>query len=262
MIDFGRLIVPFISPFPISLAFLIAGLALLYLNKRKAALLGFGLGIGVLLFFGYGIFTKQSLYHLERCYVPLVVDQINPKIRQQLRYVIVLGSGHISDPSLPTTAQIGGSSLYRLIEGIRICRLLPESKLVISGGTSPWDPVANAKVVSDVALRIGIAPEKIIIETQPKDTYEEAEVLKDLLGKQPFVLVTSAVHMKRAMKIFITFGMQPLPAPTDFILKDKPGSKIDSWLPNCGNLGISQRVIYEWMGEIWGRLKSSSENSR
>jgi len=262
MIDLGRLVVPFMAPFPISLALLIAGLGFFLLKKRKAVFFCFGFGIGILLFFGYGIFTKQALYRLERSYAPLAVHQVHPEVWRQIRHVVVLGSGHVSDPSLLTTSQMGGSSLYRLVEGIRISRLLPDSKLVISGGKNRWDPVANTQVVGDVALRIGIAPEMIVIEKRPKDTFEEAEILKGLLAKKPFVLVTSAAHMKRAMTIFEKLGMQPLPAPTDFILKNRPGAKIDSWLPSCGNLGISKRVIYEWMGEIWRRMKTRSRNSQ
>ncbi|MCE5283531.1 MAG: YdcF family protein, partial [Deltaproteobacteria bacterium] len=164
--------------------------------------------------------------------------------------VVVLGSGHVSDPDLPRTAQIGGSSLYRLVEGIRIYRLLPGSRLVLSGGLT-LDPVTNARIVGDVARQIGIPAQDAIVEERPRDTLEEAKVLRGLLGSEPFVLVTSAAHMKRAVGIFKDLGMLPLPAPTDFILKNGPAGSAETWLPNCGNIFISQRVIYEWLGEAW-----------
>ena len=245
-----RSIIPLIEPLPLSLALLIAGFGLLIAKRRKAAIVCSGLGISILLVLGYGVFTKQALYSLERSYPPLVVEKITPKVRDQIRYVVVLGSGHISDPDLPKTAQIGGSSLYRLVEGVRIYRLLPGSHLVISGGVIP-DPVTNARVVSDVARQIGIPVQDTIVEERPSDTIEEARLLQGLLGNSPFILVTSAAHMKRAVRIFQDFGMRPLPAPTDYIIKNRPGGSIESALPNCGNLWISQRFIYEWLGEIW-----------
>jgi hypothetical protein len=49
--------------------------------------------------------------------------------------------------------------------------------------------------------------------------------------------------------------MHPIPAPTDFILKERPYAAIHTMLPSCGNLEISKRVIYEWLGEVWGRIK-------
>jgi uncharacterized SAM-binding protein YcdF (DUF218 family) len=254
MMTIIRAMIPFFEPFPLSLALLVAGLGLLFVKRRKAAIAAFGMGIGILLVFGYGVFTKPVLYSLERSYAPLIVEQLTPKVRDQIRHVVVLGSGHVSDPDLPKTAQIGGASLYRLVEGVRIYRLLPGSRLVITGGVIP-DPVTNARVVGDVAQMIGIPVRDTIIEDRPSDTVEEARVLQGLLGGTPFVLVTSAAHMKRAVGIFQEFGMQPVPAPTDFIIKNKPGGTIESWLPNCGNLWISQRVIYEWFGEIWASMK-------
>jgi uncharacterized SAM-binding protein YcdF (DUF218 family) len=249
-----RAMIPFFEPLPVSLALFIAGLGLLVVKRRKAAVVAIGMGIGILLVFGYGVFTKPVLYSLERSYAPLIVEQLTPKVRDQIRHVVILGSGHVSDPDLPKTSQIGGSSLYRLVEGVRIYRLLPGSRLVICGGVIP-DPVTNARVVGDVAQLIGIPVQDMIIEERPSDTVDEARVLQGLLGGAPFVLVTSAAHMKRAVGIFQEFGMQPVPAPTDFIIKNKPGGTIESWLPNCGNLWISQRVIYEWFGEIWASMK-------
>jgi uncharacterized SAM-binding protein YcdF (DUF218 family) len=249
-----RAMIPFFEPLPVSLALFIAGLGLLVVKRRKAAVVAIGMGIGILLVFGYGVFTKPVLYSLERSYAPLIVEQLTPKVRDKIRHVVILGSGHVSDPDLPKTSQIGGSSLYRLVEGVRIYRLLPGSRLVICGGVIP-DPVTNARVVGDVAQLIGIPVQDMIIEERPSDTVDEARVLQGLLGGAPFVLVTSAAHMKRAVGIFQEFGMQPGPAPTDFIIKNKPGGTIESWLPNCGNLWISQRVIYEWFGEIWASMK-------
>jgi uncharacterized SAM-binding protein YcdF (DUF218 family) len=254
MMNIVRFILPGIAPLPISLALLVAGLGFLILRRRNAAIICIAFATGLLLVFGYGVYTKQALYRLERSYSPLVVEQITPSIRQQILYVVLLGSGHVSDPDLPKTAQIGGSSLYRLIEGIRIYRHLPGSKLVISGGVIP-DPVKNSWVVRDVAQQIGIPVQDMIVEERSTDTIEEAQMLQKLLGDKPFVLVTSAAHMKRALKIFQDFGMRPVPAPTDFILKNSPGKTSESWLPNCDNMLISQRAIYEWLGEIWRLMK-------
>lgn len=100
-------------------------------------------------------------------------------------------------------------------------------------------------MVRDVAQQIGIPVQDTIVEDRPADTVEEAQILQRLLSDKPFVLVTSAAHMKRAVRIFQDFGMRPEPAPTDYILKNRPGRTSESWLPNCYNLEISQRVIYE-----------------
>jgi len=217
--------------------------------------------IVVILFFGYGVFTKQALHNLERQYPPFSIDQLKTDVMQQIRYVVVLGNAHVSDPGLPESAKVSSASLYRLVEGIRIYRQLPGTRLIISGGIN-LDPVANAVMVSCIAQQIGINRQEIIVEDRPRDTFEEAELLQPLLGKAPFVLVSSAAHMPRAIRLFQHFDMSPLPAPTDFILKDRPHAAIDTLLPSCGNLEISKRVIYEWLGEVWGWMKKISGSSQ
>ncbi len=262
MIHLGRFVVPLISPLSIALILLIFGMGFCLLKKRRLSLVFTGSGIWVLLFFGYGVFTKNALHRVEQLYPPLAVERLAPEVKAQISFVVVLGSGHVSDPKLPTTSQIGGDSLYRLVEGIRIHRLLPGTRLVISGGTNVNDPAANATVVSDVAVKIGVATDDLLVEDRPRDTYEEAKLLKQILGEKPFVLVTAAAHMGRAVKIFKAFAMAPLPAPTNYVIKKASGTFVDNWLPSCGNLSISRRIIYEWMGEIWIQLKRVHENSQ
>ncbi len=141
-----------------------------------------------------------------------------------------------------------------MVEGIRFQRMLPKSKLVISGGRN-FDPVANARVVGNLALQLGVNPDKMIIEDRPRDTFEEAELLGPLLADHPFVLVTSACHMARALRLFRAAGMRPLPAPTDYIIKNKPGDVFHTSLPTCENFYIAQQLFYEWLGSLWSNVK-------
>lgn len=262
MINIARHILPIVEPLNLSLITLILGLGFLIWKKRKAGIACISLGICILLVSGYGLFSKQVLYRLENSHAPLDLDRVPLEIRQKVRYVVVLGSGHVSASNLPVTAQINGDSLYRLVEGIRIHRRLPGSKLVISGGKIPGDPMANADVVGSVAHEIGVTGKNIILEKRPRETYEEAKLLQDVLKNKPFVLVTSAAHMQRAVSIFKSFGTRPIPAPTDFILRSEPTQIISSYWPSCGNIGITQRVIYEWLGELWMRLKKTEKSSQ
>ncbi|MEW6334868.1 MAG: ElyC/SanA/YdcF family protein [Thermodesulfobacteriota bacterium] len=255
MIHVGRSLLPLIEPLFLALALLLSGLALLALKRKRAGVLSLGAGTAILLVSGYAWFAKPVLRALERAHPPLIVERLAPDLRDRIRHVVILGSGHVSDPDLPRTAQISASSLYRLVEGIRLYRQLPGSKLVIAGGVIP-DPVTNARVVGDVAQQIGVPAQDAIIEERPSDTLEEARLMQPLLGRTPFVLVTSAAHMARAVRIFEQFGMHPVPAPTDYIIKNRPGGAVASWLPNSGNLWISQRVIYEGLGKVWAWIRN------
>ena len=254
MIEIVRFIIPFFTPLSMGLLCVLLAFLCLLVRKQKTGLLALALGLAIFIFFGYGLTTRQQLYDLERQYPPLTINQIPSEVRQEIQYVVVLGSSHTTDPGIPETGQIGGSSLYRLIEGISIQRQLPQTKLVISGGVNQ-DPHPNALVVSRVAQLVGVDAVAMVIEDRPRDTFEEVKLLQPLLVNTPFILVTSAAHMVRAMNLFQNSGMKPIAAPTDFILKDNQQLTPEDILPSCSNLWISQRVIYEWLGTLWGRVK-------
>lgn len=129
---------------------------------------------------------------------------------------------------------------------------LPGTKLVLSGGKG-FDMVANATVMALVAKALNVAEEKIVTEPRPQDTAEEARLLQPLLRTMPFVLVTSAVHMKRAMELFAKQGMHPIPAPTDYIFRSNKRSPMDL-LPSIRNASLTERMVYEHLGRLWARM--------
>ena len=224
------------------------------LRLQKTAALFLVVGLGIFIFFGYGLVTREQLYKLERGYQPFDITSIEQEEQQKIKFVVVLGGSQVTNPSVPETGQLDGASLYRLVEGIHIQRLLPQTWLVLSGGTNQ-DSRSNAAVVGRVAEALGVDGGRMIIEGTPRDTFEEAKILQPMLKDQPFVLVTSAAHMKRAMKLFEKSGMRPIAAPTDFILKDNNLLTSDKLLPSCSNMMLSQRVIHEWLGNVWSLIR-------
>ena len=256
MIVLARFFTPFLMPLPLGMLFILLGLLFVLLRLRKLAAAALLCSLSIFLVFGYGLPARRSrLHELERQYPPLQLVQMPDEQRQQIKFVVVLGSGHVSDPAVPETGQLGTASLYRLFEGIRLHRELPESWLVVSGGVNQEDPVANAVVVGRTAQQLGVDGGRLVIEDRPRDTVEEARLLAPLLKDAPFILVTSAAHMGRAMQIFQKQGLQPLAAPTDFILKDRQRLSSASLLPSSFNLGLSEQVVYEWLGSLWSRLR-------
>ena len=106
-----------------------------------------------------------------------------------------------------------------------------------------------------MAESIGVPKERIIIENRPRDTLQEAEMLFPLLGQEAFVLVTSAMHMPRAMRIFQDHGMHPIAAPTDYVIKQEVVEAPGKLFPSAGNLDLSRRILYEWVAEQWMFIK-------
>jgi uncharacterized SAM-binding protein YcdF (DUF218 family) len=168
--------------------------------------------------------------------------------------VVVLGSGHVSDPALPVSARLNGEGLYRLVEGLRIARAEPWTTVVFSGYGGA-DPRPNALVYRDLALALGLDSARIRVEPRPRDTRQEAELLAPLLRGHAFALVTSAAHMPRAMTLFRAQGLAPVPAPTGHLVKEGGGGfDWGSLLPDPGALEIARTAWYEWLGRAWTRL--------
>jgi len=103
----------------------------------------------------------------------------------------------------------------RFVVGFRIHKLLPESRLVFSGG-AVFDPVSEAEVMARAAEIMGVEGDRIILEEISRDTGDQARLVQKIVGDERFILVTSASHMPRSMVLFRKSGMEPIPAPTDY----------------------------------------------
>ena len=120
-----------LSPLSLCIELLLLGLFLLWFTrKQRAGKTIVSLGVILLCLFSYCAISNIFLRPLEHEYPPL----INPAEVQGIKWVVVLGGGHISDPGIPATSQLSDASLARLVEGVRLYKMLPGSKLVLSGG--------------------------------------------------------------------------------------------------------------------------------
>ncbi|MDP6925332.1 MAG: envelope biogenesis factor ElyC [Candidatus Scalindua sp.] len=254
-----KIIPAFIYPLPISLLFSFVGLYLLWFTtKQKVGKVLVSVGLVILTLFSYSILTNRLLRPLERQYgkfeinSSLAVTETDDK--SEVKFIVVLGGGHTSDPELPLLSQLGKGSLVRLIEGIRIYRKYPGSKLLLSGG-AVFDPVSEAEIMARVAREIGVPERDIILESKSQDTRDEALFIKPIVGNEPFVLVTTASHIPRSMALFKKLGMNPIPSPVGHSIRDGKRPIFYSFFPSTGNLYKTELAIHEYLGLTWARLR-------
>ncbi len=238
-------------PLPFCIEILLLGLIVLWFSRRQK--------IGkVVVFLGVALLTALSYDAVSNSLLrPLEYQYDSPGNRGEIsdvKWVVVLGGGHISDSRVPITSQISGTSLVRLVEGIRLHKMLPGSKLILSGGGS-FDPVPNAKIMADVAMAIGIDREDLILESVSRDTRDEARLIQRIVGDERCILVTSASHMPRSVSLFKKLGMKPLPAPTAHQVKEPQGRGPSTFFPRPDSLRKAEIAVHEYLGSIWSRIR-------
>lgn len=177
---------------------------------------------------------------------------------QKVEYIVVLGGGYTWDEKWAPSSNLINNSLPRLNEGIRLWLANPGSKIIFTGAAAKTNPVSTAEAGARVAESLGVPRTAIITLDSPKDTEEEAAAVKQAIGDAPFLLVTSASHLPRAMIFFEHAGLHPLPAPANQLAIDAPLNPWERVIPSPVWLMHSDRVGYESLGRLWQWLKGSS----
>ncbi len=173
-------------------------------------------------------------------------------------YIIVLGAGHTSNPALPLTQQLSETVMQRLLEAVRLHQLLPNSKLVTSGPMGRQSE-SQAAVVRKAAMHFGVSPENIDTLSRTSNTLDEARHFRERFGTgQRVVVVTDAVHIPRAMQCFRLSGLEPIAAPTHFVLKEEKSMRRINLIPESSNIMKMEQVVHEYLGMVW--LKTKNDN--
>ena len=245
---FGTLLSPY------TLMFLLFTLIFLWLAIRSRSRV-----VMLILLFAWLIFFIGSTgwlsagisNRLERQYP--VVTTINPNIH----WVVVLGGGVLTGIEAPANYLLTRSSISRLVEGVRLYRQLPHAKLLLSGGDKTHNVAySTAGNMGKLAVVFDIPQRSIVLEPYSMNTAEEAATIKKRVGDEPFYLVTSAVHLPRAMALCHKQGLHPVAAPANYPYSyDQPDSWKDKFIIlSPGHWVFIQSAWHEMLGRVWGKL--------
>jgi uncharacterized SAM-binding protein YcdF (DUF218 family) len=209
------------------------------------------IGLVWLLLTGTKWMPDVLVYGLEKQY-----DTLHPDSAMFGLPVMVLGGGGIYDTEIPPHDRLVPSSLSRLTEGIRLYNVLEEPVLIFSGYSSEND-VTQAAITKEAAVDLGIPGDKIVILEEPTTTEEEAAAYKKYAGyKNPdLILVTSDIHMPRAMYLFKKQGLNPIAAPSDHILRNRKNKQSYWWISHKNNFDKFSAALHEYIGLIWAKIK-------
>jgi uncharacterized SAM-binding protein YcdF (DUF218 family) len=233
----------FATPFMLALVLGVAAAACLARGRRRGALRLLFCALA-LLYIGSLLGVGEALLApLEGQYPPLR----DAAPLQNVSAIVVLGSAYTPRDSVPVTAAIDPDGLTRIVEGLRLARRLPGVRLVVSGGAPPGH-TPGALGYAKLAHDFGIADTALVVLNSPLDTGGEARAIALLLNGAPFLLVTSAYHMPRAVRLMQRAGQHPIPAPTGQRVGAWPEMVLHRWLPTSAGMHDTEIALHEYLG--------------
>lgn len=162
-------------------------------------------------------------------------------------YVVVLGSGYAPHDDVPVVAALDQQGLARVVEGVRLFRRLKEARLVVSGGAAPGT-TASALGYAQLARDLGVDNASLLILDKPRNTEAEARAVAAAMGGARFLLVTSASHMPRAVRLMERAGTHPIAAPTGQQTGAPYAHYWDYFLPSATGLRKTELALHEYRG--------------
>jgi len=250
--------------YPVGLACIFLVIALIFYRKPRLGRVAVLVSFLLLWLGGNRLVAYQLAKRLEWQYLPL-------KEVPEVEVMVVLGGGTLAANPPRLMAEINGAG-DRLIYAARLYREGKAQRLLLSGGGIEWYTPSSANPAAEMAELLellGVPEEAMILEDRSQNTLQNAQFTKTILaqmGVERVLLVTSAMHMPRSVRVFERQGLEVIPAPTDYtvtqigwqtITRPSLVNLVLNLIPSADNLSLTTRAlkeiigatVYEWVGD-------------
>ena len=250
MLHLSRILTQLTYPLTLCLVLVPLGLLLMRWHWRRlgGGLIAFGLGWMLLWSLPMPSFWLRA--SLER--------QVPQKAAADYRAVaaiITLGGGVNGDRPGWRDGPDLSSAADRVWFAARLYHAGRAPLVILAGGIAldNASPEPEADAMATFIEDLGVPASALLLERDSRTTWENAVNANQLLHERHIekaLLVTSALHMPRAMATFSKQGIAIIPAPTDFEAVPPSGSWLLRWLPDVDALEGSSRALKEYLG-LW-----------
>jgi uncharacterized SAM-binding protein YcdF (DUF218 family) len=246
-----------VQPLGMILVSLVLALLALLLGWRRIGGLLVAAALAVTLVSGWTSIGAMALHPLENRF------ERPDSLPDDVAGVIVLGGFFEGAINLARGGHELNSAADRIVEAAILARRYPEARVVVTGGSGSLvlEGEADGATAPRLLEALGVAPERLVMEDQSRDTYENAVLTRELLDPQPgetFLLVTSAFHMPRSVMLFRKAGFDVVPWPSDYRTAgdDTLGFSRNNAVHTLQTTGLAMR---EWIGLIAYRLTGRTD---
>jgi uncharacterized SAM-binding protein YcdF (DUF218 family) len=235
--------------YPLGLAFILVIVAgvLAAVKRQLPARVNLAAAFLVIWFSSTPVAARWLCSTLENQFPPQTVEAT-----PRADVAIVLG-GALGLPIPPRVEVELSSASGRLLHAARLYRGGKVQRILVAAGNLPWHQRgrSEAEFIKELLIEWGVPDDAIEIDASSRTTRENALEVKALYERQPFdrgLLVTSALHMPRAMKVFKRAGLPVSASTANVIVTDDTPNLILSLLPNQYALDATTAAVHEWLG--------------
>lgn len=166
--------------------------------------------------------------------------------------VIVLASGQMASLDGRAAPRLDENGWERLRDAVAWWRRAGTS-LIVTGGPGFQPPETLAGQMAQAATAWGVPASQIQLAMGSRNTFQDLQAAKALIGDGPVWLVTSAVHMPRALAVCRALGIDARPVPVDF--RQIANVTWRSWLPDNGSSERMNTALHELVGRAVYRAR-------
>lgn len=166
---------------------------------------------------------------------------------------IVLGGMSVYDPTLDRAQFFRGAD--RLFQAVELYKRGIIKKIIFTGGSGRLlhPEMKEGNYIKRYLLYLGIPESDFMIESESKNTYENAVLTKQLLNESSqndFLLITSSIHMRRSLGCFSKAGLHILPYSTDRYAGPRKYEFDHLFIPEPSILYDWTKLLHEIIGYI------------
>lgn len=207
------------------------------------------------------LYLCSNSFLVDECYrawEPVTKDYL----MQKNEYAAAIVLGGIGDIDLRRKQINFGSGGDRLFQVLPLYHKGYIQHIVFTGGSGSieFPEKKEGLYVKKYLLSIGVPDSVLFIESESRNTYQNAMLTKQLLDsvglKGKFLLVTSGSHMPRSLAIFKKAGFEHI---DPFVTNRHSGYRRFTpdhlLVPNPGAMMSLQALFHEWVGFIIYKLR-------
>jgi uncharacterized SAM-binding protein YcdF (DUF218 family) len=164
---------------------------------------------------------------------------------------IVLGGMSVYDSKLDRAQFFRASD--RLMQAVELYKKGVIKKILFSGGSGRLlhPEMKEGNYINRYLLSMGVPSDDFIIESESRNTYENAVLTKQLIEPtDTFLLITSAIHMKRSLACFQKQNVNVIPYSTDRYAGPRKYEFEHLFIPDASTLYNWTSLIHEVFGYV------------